>query len=379
MITLVTVIAIVGFLSYANGANDNFKGVATLLGSGTIDYKTARWVSTLTTALGSVCALVLAQGLIAKFSGKGLVPDEVMTLKSFCLSVGMASAMTVMLATKFGFPISTTHALTGALVGAGVFASSSGVNLSKLGGSFFLPLLVSPVLAATMAMAFYPLFRVARRRLKVEKETCVCVGRKIIGIAPKHLTPEGAISFYSAELALPSVSTGTRATCEVRYQGQLAGISASRLVDFLHYLSAGTVCFARGLNDTPKIAALLLVGAALPISISLLLVGVFMAAGGYWSGRKVAETMSRKITEMNPGQGFAGNLTTGILVVFASKWGLPVSTTHVSCGALFGIGSVTGQANWKTILTILTAWVTTLPVAASLGVLCFAAFRHLPL
>lgn len=104
-----------------------------------------------------------------------------------------------------------------------------------------------------------------------------------------------------------------------------------------------------------------------------------MAAGGYWSGRKVAETMSRKITEMNPGQGFAGNLTTGILVVFASKWGLPVSTTHVSCGALFGIGSVTGQANWKTILTILTAWVTTLPVAASLGVLCFAAFRHLPL
>ena len=69
------------------------------------------------------------------------------------------------------------------------------------------------------------------------------------------------------------------------------------------------------------------------------------------------------------------NLVTSMLVIFASKFGMPVSTTHVSCGSLFGIGAVTRQAKWKTIFQILTAWLTTLPVAAILGAGCFLAIR----
>ena len=93
------------FLAYANGANDNFKGVATLFGSKTTGYKTALIYGTAATFLGSVGAIVMAQGLLATFSGKGLVPDQVLTLKSFPISVVLASAVTVMLATKLGFPI----------------------------------------------------------------------------------------------------------------------------------------------------------------------------------------------------------------------------------------------------------------------------------
>jgi PiT family inorganic phosphate transporter len=92
-----------------------------------------------------------------------------------------------------------------------------------------------------------------------------------------------------------------------------------------------------------------------------------MAAGGLVSARKVAETMSARITSMNQGQGFVGNAVASFLVIMASRLGLPVSTTHVSCGALFGIGLTTGQANTRMIAAILCAWITTLPLGMALG------------
>lgn len=89
-----------------------------------------------------------------------------------------------------------------------------------------------------------------------------------------------------------------------------------------------------------------------------------IAFGGLIGARKVAETVSRRITAMDPEQGFSANLVTSFLVIFASKWGMPVSTTHVSCGALFAIGVANGQARWNVIRTILLAWLLTLPMAA---------------
>ena len=100
-------------------------------------------------------------------------------------------------------------------------------------------------------------------------------------------------------------------------------------------------------------------------------VGLAIAIGGIVSARKVAEVMSRKITSMNHGQGFVANLVTAGIVIGASRFGMPVSTTHVSCGSLFGIGTVTGQAKRGMIGKILTAWVTTLPLAAILGAVSY--------
>ncbi len=360
----------IGLLAYANGANDNFKGVATLFGSGTIDYKKALYWATLTTFIGSLTALALARELLVVFSGKGLVPDSVAGLPHFSLSITLATALTVMLATKFGLPVSTTHALTGAMVGAGWFASSSGVNIEKLGSSFFLPLALSPVLAIATTVTIYPLFRWGRNRLAVTKETCLCIGTEAVAVAQQSLGKEES-AWLLQERSIPAIGIGEDAVCREKYFGAVFGVNAQTILDGLHFLSAGIVSFARGLNDAPKIAALLLAGSVLRPNMAILGVALAMAVGGLTHSRKVAETLSHRVTSMNSGQGFTANLITGIIVILASKLSLPVSTTHVSCGALFGIGAITRQAHWRTIAGILLAWVTTLPMAALLGGICF--------
>ena len=113
------------FVAYSNGANDNFKGVASLFGSRTCSYKTAIWWATITTGTGSIAAIFLAQSLLKKFSGKGLVPDALTIQPEFLLAIALGAGATVILATLFGFPISTTHGLTGALVGAGLVAGAT--------------------------------------------------------------------------------------------------------------------------------------------------------------------------------------------------------------------------------------------------------------
>ena len=151
------------------------------------------------------------------------------------------------------------------------------------------------------------------------------------------------------------------------------GIDSQWILDRFHVLSAGAVGFARGLNDTPKIVALIVAAMALHVQVStaMVAVGMAMAIGGLLNARRVALTMSQRITEMNHGQGFTANLVTALLVVVASRWGLPVSTTHVSCGSLFGLGAVTRQGRWRTIRSILLAWLVTLPAAAVLAALSY--------
>jgi PiT family inorganic phosphate transporter len=137
-----------------------------------------------------------------------------------------------------------------------------------------------------------------------------------------------------------------------------------RMLDFAHYISAGIVSFARGLNDTPKIVGLLLVINTLDIKWGMCAVAVAMALGGLLNAKKVGELMSKKITPMNNGQGLTANLITGLLVTTASIHGLPVSTTHVSVGSIFGIGTVTKKADFKVVKNILLSWLLTLPIAA---------------
>jgi len=368
MIFFVIVIAALA-VAFANGANDNFKGVATLFGSGTTDYRRALIWATATTMLGSIAALVLAGELIQSFGGKGLVDASVTANPQFAAAVALGAGMTVLLATRLGLPISTTHGLIGALIGTAL-VGGSGLNYSNLGAKFLLPLLISPVLALLCTGILYPLFHFVRKRLGVTRDICICVGTETVDRVPAGCH---AVALERAELL--TATLGKTATCESRYQGKVLGVSAGETLDRFHFLSSGMVSFARGLNDTPKIAAMLLFAPAFGISSSLIAVGMAMALGGLLCARRVAETMSRKITPMNHGQGFTANLVTGLIVIGASRIGLPVSTTHVSCGSLFGIGAMTGGARWKTIATILLSWLVTLPLAAGLAGLSFALLQ----
>jgi len=363
--SLALLLAVVLALAYANGANDNFKGVATLFGSGTTNYRGALMWATVMTLLGSLTAVFLAGQLLKNFSGKGLVDGTLVNSSQYVGAVALGAGLTVLLATRIGMPVSTTHSLVGALVGAG-WAAGSTVNAGKLGADFFLPLLVSPLLAIALTAFCYPLLHRARLRLGVTADTCLCLGERTVEVVPSAMH---AIALERAEQL--SVTLGDRVICRSQYQGRVLGVEASKTLDRMHYLSAGAVTFARGLNDTPKIAALLLVAPLFGSVASTFAVAVPMALGGLLSARKVAEVMSRRITPMNHGQGFVANLATSMIVIVASRLGMPVSTTHVSCGALFGIGTVTRQANAKMIATILSAWVTTLPTAAVIAAIGF--------
>lgn len=355
------------FLGYTNGANDNFKGVATLFGSRTTGYRHALWWATGTTLIGSGAATLLSSRLVKAFSGSGLVPEVFTHDPSFLLAVGLGAALTVMLATLRGWPISTTHALTGALVGAGLMATGT-LHLARLGTSFFLPLGISPLISLTLTAAIYPALRFLRIRFGVERQMCLCIEGKPAQAV--EIQQDGSAVLLSTGLKL---SVAQLRYCAQRYQGRMFGIDVQWILDRLHFLSAGAVSFARGLNDTPKIVALLVASSALPVSLStsLLAIGVTMAAGGVFHARRVALTMSKRITPMDHGQGFTANLVTAFLVIVASRWGLPVSTTHVSCGSLFGLGAVTRQGHWITIQAILLSWLVTLPIAAIFTVIAY--------
>jgi PiT family inorganic phosphate transporter len=307
----------VALIAYANGANATFKGVASLYGSGTTSYRNAMHWAVLTTAAGAVASVWFAAQLLKAFSGKGLVPDALVVDPVFLLSVAVGAMLTGGAATWLGFPVSTTHALIGGLLGAGLRADPAHVDFGKLGTSFGLPLLLGPAVAILLGSLFYLILRGLQ-------------------LAPDHRTKTG---------------------------------------DTLHFLSAGAVCFARGMNDTPKMAALLAGSAAMPGSSGLWLVGLAMTAGGIIGARKVAETLAHKITGMDPGQGFAANLTTSILVILGSIKGLPLSTTHVTVGSLLGIGITTRQARWRTVIPVLLAWIITLPCAALLAAITFSVMR----
>ena len=298
-------------VAFANGANANFKGVASLFGSGTTRYGTAVAWSTLATAAGCLAAAWTAHGLLAAFSGKGLVPDGLVADPRFLLSVASGAGLANLLATVLGFPVSTTHLLVGGLLGAGLADQPSNVDFRRLWEAFVRPLLLAPVLALAVGGILH---RILRR----------------LGLAPDR---------------------------------------RHRVLDVLHFLSAGAVCFSRGLNDAPKMAALLVGVAGLGVRPSLLTVLVLMAAGGLLAARRVAETLAHGITGMNPGEGLSANLATAVLTTTASLHGLPVSTTHVSVGALLGIGITTRQTRWKTAIPVLLAWVATLPCAALMSAL----------
>lgn len=358
------------FLAFANGANDNFKGVASLYGSGLATYRQAIAWATVATTAGGVASLFVAEALAQRFTGKGLVADAVVGSADFVLAVAGGAALTVMLATRLGFPISTTHGLLGALGGAGVVAAGPhALDVATLLKSFVLPLLLGPLLGVGLGGVAH----LALRRLPVGRaggdDACVCVD-----LVPSPTIAAGGVPFTVAGQG-PLVQVGSVAQCEAA--GRSARVDAGRTADALHWLSAGAVSFARGLNDTPKMAALLLAAKALPSGWGPVIVALAMAAGGLLAARRVAETMSHRITTLDRGEGLAANLSTATLVLAASAWSLPVSTTHVSVGSLFGIGLVTGEANRRTVSGIVLSWLVTLPAAATFAAVIYGLLAAL--
>ncbi len=363
-------------LSFANGANDVSKGIATLVGSGVTSYKKAIVWGTIWTIAGGIVASVFALELVKTFSASGIVKSSNDINGNFMIAISLGAFAWVFFTAKIGFPVSTTHSIAGAICGAGIAAVGiEGIIWSFLGKKIFLPLLLSPLIALSISWTIAPLINSLSKRFK---RYCLCLEVKDpIALSPRiKESGQIAASFQASPYPEATLLAADNETCDNSLEPSLR----LEFLDIAHWLSSGMASFARGMNDAPKIAALGLgvgaLGTGLSVTTSFLIVAIAMGIGSMIAGLKVTETLSEKITPMTHEEGFSANLTTSLLVTFATRLGFPVSTTHVSSGAIIGIGIKHGKetVKWDTLLEIIFAWIITLPVAA---LLAFSTYRLL--
>ncbi len=344
-------------LAFSNGANDNFKGVATLWGTGRYPYHIVLLWATLATFAGALAGGLLAGGLVKVFNGTQFLGKAIGFDPAFLAAVALGAAATVLLATRLGAPISTTHALVGSLLGAGLLAvGPDGVKWATVASTIALPLLLSPLLAMGLTLAtFAPLARWLR------SWSCTCV------TAPALVSlPSGGDTATAAPGLLPSLRIAHRSDCDRGDE-----VTHWNTEELVHWTSAGLISFSRGLNDTPKIAALILSAGLLAPTMNYFLVAAAMALGGLLAARRVAQTMSQRVTQIEPLPGMSANLVSAVLVGAASSFGLPISTTHVTLGGIFGVGVRRRErTNWALVRQIALAWLVTLP----LGMVCALGF-----
>ncbi|MEO6909872.1 MAG: inorganic phosphate transporter, partial [Edaphobacter sp.] len=243
--TLILVLALGFALAYSNGSNDVSKGIATLVGSGVTNYRRAIQWGTLWTGVGGIAAAFLTHAMIQTF-GIDLLGPGVHASASAALATIAGAALWVALATVKRLPVSTTHAIIGSLVGAiSLTYGLDGVNWVSLGSKIALPLLLSPIAALALTAV---LLRILRNSAPDVENDCVCaeVALLIAGVG----SGDGVMAMTAATAVAPQLHI---ATCKSD-EGRFPRIT----LNHLHWLSSGATSFARGLNDTPKMAAILM-------------------------------------------------------------------------------------------------------------------------
>lgn len=353
------------FLAFANGGNDVSKAIATLAGARVTSVRGAILWGTVWTVAGALSGLFWGQEMVKNISQSIYSGSHDFSLPLAVASV-LAPVLWVSLATWRKWPVSTTHALVGGLVGAGLVSfGASGINWSGVFSKIILPLLASPFMAIALVWTLTP---------ALEKMARAVSGTRVC------MTPAPKLVLARAN-GISAAVTGC-AVCDTdSVQAKMTpGFTLS--IDHLHWLTSGLLSFSRGLNDAPKLIAItlpfLLLKSDAPPAWMYLWAALAMGAGSLIAGRRVTEVLGFKVAEMNHAQGFSANMVSTALVMSASSLGLPVSTTHVSASSIMGIGLSGGQRlNWGTVRTMLFAWLVTAPVSGVFAVLIYSAGKAL--
>ncbi|MBH0207034.1 MAG: inorganic phosphate transporter [Nitrospira sp.] len=369
--------ALILVLSFANGTNDVSKSIATLVGSGITTYRTAIVWGTLWTMIGAAAAAFVATAMVKTFSS-GFIQANVAIPSTLAPAILTGAFLWILLASKTGLPVSTTHALTGSLVGSGLLAfGSEGLIWETVLKKITLPLLLSPFLALGLSSLIHPLIKSIATRWE---GVCVCLMPQHRDLVTIDAQGHTRTLFQAGGMGIPVAS--------IPSQCERAGLSGPTVgLDSIHWISSGLASLARGTNDAPKIAAMLLLGSSTAMWPSttwqvLTFAGVAtaMGIGSYWGGRRVTATLAEKVTTMNHAEGLSANLTTSSLVMLSGVLGLPVSTTHVSSSTIVGIGLLRGNASirWTTVREIVLAWIVTVPVSGFLACLAYFLLSRTP-
>ena len=393
------------YMAWSIGANDVANAMGTSVGSGALTMRNAVIVA----AIFELSGAYLAGGHVTDTVRKGIL--DLSMLSRDLVIAGMlgslASAATLlMLATRIGLPISTTHAIVGAIVGFGaVGLGADAVQWVKV-GQIVTSWFTSPLLGGLVAFLIFHLIR----RLILDRSDPVAAARRwgpfffffviaAIGLVTffkglKNLNLDLELSEAlgaAAVLGIVGAIVGYFALqrVEVR-EGDRPLRNVERVFAVLQVLTACAVAFAHGSNDVanaigPLAAIVHLTSGAdilskAPVAPWMLMVGgLGIVLGLATWGYKVIETIGKKITELTPSRGFAAELAAALTIVLASRLGIPVSTTHILVGSVLGVGLARGigAIDLRVVGSILISWVATLPLAAGLSIFFFFFFKGL--
>ena len=397
------------FMAWGIGANDVANAMGTSVGSGAVTIKQAIIIAVIFEFAGAI----LAGGEVTATIRKGILDAALFTNEPHLLVYGMlasllAAGMWLLIASSFGWPVSTTHSIVGAIVGFGAV----GVGVDAVAWSKVFKIVISwiasPILAGVIS---FTLFRSLQNLIIDTKHpfdnakkyvpyymflvgfivslVTIFKGLKHVGMSFDTFTSYS----LSIGVGLLVAIIGTFVIRDIHLDPDenkdFYYASMERVFSVLMIITAAAMAFAHGSNDVANaigpLAAIYsvvesggLIGAksALPVWI-LLVGGTGIVIGLITYGHKVIATIGTGITQLTPSRGFAATLAAAATVVIASGTGIPVSTTQVLVGAVLGVGLARGMAalDTRVINKIFLSWIVTLPAGAFMSILFFFALK----
>ena len=395
------------YMAWAIGANDVANAMGTSVGSGALTV----WGAILVAAIFEFAGAFFAGGHVTDTVRKGMLDMSLVDRDQLIYGMlgSLAAAGTLLVgATWFGLPVSTTHAIVGAIVGFGVVSvGPEVVNWGKI-GQIVLSWLTSPLIAGVFA---FVIFQITRAKVLDTKDPVAQIRKLgpiffflvffIIGLVTlfKGLKPL-KLNLDLTEAFMGSILLG--------FIGAGVGVFFIRRVELgqedpkhrfsrvekifvvLQILTACAIAFAHGSNDVANaIGPLAAISSAISgadlggkASVSpwmLAIGGIGIVFGLATWGYRVMETVGKRITELTPSRGFAAQLAAATTIVVASRLGIPVSTTHTLVGAVLGVGLARGISalDMRVVGKIIASWVATLPIAAGLSMFFYFFFKGL--
>jgi PiT family inorganic phosphate transporter len=399
------------FMAWGIGANDVANAMGTSVGSRALTLRQAIVIAAIFEFLGAV----LAGGQVTATIRKGIIDPGLLAGSPDLLVFGMlasllAAAVWLVAASYFGWPVSTTHSIVGAIIGFAIVGIGvAAVQWGKV-GSIVASWVVSPLLAGSLAFA---LFRSVQRLIFDAQDPFRAAKRYVpmyiflVGFIIALVTLLKGLKHVGLELSLAqsyalavlagaaAMTIGIALVRRIRMQADADRdfhyANVERVFAILMVFTACAMAFAHGSNDVANaigpVAAVVGVvqsggevvqKSALPVWV--LVVGAMgIVAGLATYGFKVMAVVGERITELTPSRGFAATLAAATTVVVASGTGLPISTTHTLVGAVLGVGIARGIAaiNMRVAQNIFMSWIVTLPAGAILSMVFFFLLKSL--
>jgi len=397
------------FMAWGIGANDVANAMGTSVGSGAVTIKHAIIIA----AIFEFSGALLAGGEVTQTIRKGMIDTTSLAATPELLVFGMlaallAAAVWLLVASYYGWPVSTTHSIVGAIVGfAAVGIGMEAVMWGKV-GTIAMSWIISPLTAGVIA---YVLFMSVQKLIIDTSDPFASAKRYVpfyiflVGFIISLVTMFKGLKHVGLDLTtfqayLFSVLIGigmaliskyfiNRIKHEPAEDKDFHYTNVEKVFAVLMIVTACAMAFAHGSNDVANavgpIAAVvgivesggeIAAKSALPIWI-LLLGGIGIVVGLVTYGHRVIATIGTNITELTPSRGFAATLAAATTVVVASGTGMPISTTHTLVGGVLGVGLARGigALNMRIIRTIFMSWVITLPAGAGLAIIFFFTLK----